>query len=243
MTRSVSLLILRLAAALLLCLGSAAALPAAAAEWRAVLVAGDNSAPVFDNAVNAVARWLVAQGTPAADIHRLSAAPLAPGSAAAPASEPQILAEIAALRARPGERCLVFITSHGEENEGIWLARDRGFLRPAELGRALSLGCAAVPTVVVVSSCYSGSFTEMQAPNRVILSAARADRPSFGCQVGRTYTVFDGCFLAALPRAADWQGVFQRSRACVRWQERRLGVLPSRPQAFFGRTVRRLSVR
>ena len=31
-------------------------------------------------------------------------------------------------------------------------------LTPAALADALSVGCANVPTVIIVSSCYSGSF-------------------------------------------------------------------------------------
>jgi peptidase C13-like protein len=238
-------LALFLCALLALPLGAMPAIAAGPApgSWRAVLVAGDDAEPVFDNAVAAVARWLNAEGVPASDIHRLSASP-APGEAAAAAASAQnILERIASLAARPGDRCLVFITSHGEEDEGSWLRRDRRFLSPAELAPALSSGCGRVPSVVIISSCYSGAFTALRAPNRIVLTAARADRPSFGCQVGRTYTVFDGCLIDALPHAADWRIAFERSRGCVRRNERRLGALPSHPQAFFGAAVRHLPVR
>jgi hypothetical protein len=83
----------------------------------------------------------------------------------------------------------------------------------------------------------------MHAANRVIITAARADRSSFGCQADRTYTVFDECLLGALPETGAWRGVYQASLGCVRRRERELGVLPSQPQAFFGKAVRRLGVR
>ena len=73
--------------------------------------------------------------------------------------------------------------------------------------------------------------------------AEEADRPSFGCQADRTYTVFDECLLAALPRAPTWRAVHAVSRGCVRAREKRLGVLPSEPQASFGAAVRNLPVR
>ena len=82
----------------------------------------------------------------------------------------------------------------------------------------------------------------MRAANRVIITAARADRPSFGCQADRTYTVFDECLLAALPRSATWRAVYKADRDCVRRRERQLQVLPSQPQASFGKAVRNLSV-
>ena len=218
---------------------------AEASRWQAVLVAGDNAEPVFDNAVDALAQWLADRGVPGSDIHRLSASRAPRDSTIEPASAERVLQRIASLRAQPGARCLVFITSHGQRGEGIWLAYSGDYLRPASLARALSIGCPAVPTVVIVSACYSGAFTvgAMRAPNRIILSAARADRPSFGCQADRTYTVFDECLLAALPRAPTWRAVYAASLGCVQARERRLQVLPSQPQASFGAAVRDLAVR
>ena len=119
-----------------------------------------------------------------------------------------------------------------------------GRLAADELAAALAQGCAAVPTVVVVSGCYTGGFAagRMAKPNRIILTAARRDRPSFGCQAGRTYTFFDQCLLAALPHAANWQASFRRTKGCVSRQEHALGERPSQPQAYFGRAVADLSV-
>jgi peptidase C13-like protein len=218
---------------------------AAAPQWQAVLVAGDDAQPVFDNAVETLARWLAGSGVPSGDIHRLSASPGARDPAAEPASAERILQRIAALRPPPGGGCLVFITSHGQQGRGIWLAYRGEYLEPASLAQALSAGCAAAPTVVILSSCYSGAFTapEMRAPNRIILSAARADRTSFGCQADRTYTVFDECLLGALPRAPSWRAVYGASLGCVRAREKQLGVLASQPQASFGAAVRDLPVR
>jgi hypothetical protein len=225
--------------------GPALGAGAAVSGWQAVLVAGDNAEPVFDNAVEAVAHWLADRGVPISDIHRLNASRAPRDAAVEPASAERILQRIASLRTRPGAGCLVFITSHGQRGEGIWLADSEEFLRPASLAQALSIGCSAVPTVVILSACYSGAFTvdAMPAPNRIILSAARADRPSFGCQADRTYTVFDECLLAALPGAPTWRAVYAASLGCVRAREKRLGVLPSQPQAWFGAAVRDLAVR
>jgi hypothetical protein len=220
------------------------------AGWQAALVAGDNAQPVFDNAVASVRDWLEAGGVPARNIHVLSATPQGATrgeGAAAPASAERVLAEIAALRPGPGEGCLVFVTSHGQRGEGIWLAYREEFLRPAELARALSAGCARAPTVVVVSGCYTGGFTAMRAPNRIVITAARADRPSFGCAVERTYAVFDECLLASLsqagPQAGTWRAVFDATRSCVGARERELQATPSEPQAVFGKQVRDLRVR
>src|SRR5437763_1059994 len=107
----------------------------------------------------------------------------------------QLLRRIASLPARPGDRCLIFVTSHGEHGEGLVLAYAEEFLTPAALANVLWGGCANAPTVVIASGCYSGSFAAgpMPTPNRIILTAARADRPSFGCHDARPSTAFDAC--------------------------------------------------
>lgn len=207
--------------------------------WQVVLAAGDDAEPVFDDATRALARRLAASGVPAANIHRLSASSAELRHGVEPATAENLLRQIADLPAQPGERCFVFMTSHGEHDAGLWLARSQRALHPEELAQALSRGCAMVPTVVIVSGCYTGGFAAgpMAEPNRIILTAARRDRPSFGCQVERTYTVFDQCLLGALPQSAKWQAVFSRTSRCVSRQEHARGELPSEPQAYFGSAV------
>jgi hypothetical protein len=213
-------------------------------RWQVVLAAGDDAEPVFDNATRALNQRLMGAGVPESNVHRLSASPAELSDDVEPARAEVLLRRIAELPARTGDGCLVFLTSHGERGAGLWLARSNAPLSPDELAQALSRGCAAVPTVVVVSACYSGGFAigKMKKPNRIILTAARSDRPSFGCQVHRTYNFFDECLLTALPKSADWRAVFDRARGCVRHMEQALGEQPSEPQAYFGAAVKDLKV-
>jgi hypothetical protein len=112
-------------------------------------------------------------------------------------------------------------------------------LGPGELDRALVTGCGTQPTIVIVSSCFSGIFAEppMLRPNRIILTAARPDRASFGCGAGFIYTIFDQCLLGAIDGAADWHTVYDRARRCVAIHEAAMKLLPSEPQANFGALV------
>jgi hypothetical protein len=215
-----------------------------AARWQVVLAAGDDAEPVFDNAARALGQRLAAAGVPAANIHRLSASAGELGTAVEPALANILLQRISTLPARPGDRCLIFLTSHGEQGAGLWLARSNTAVSPDELAQALSRGCADVPTVVVVSACYSGGFAKgkMAKRNRIVLTAARNDRPSFGCQVHRVYNFFDECLLSALPKSATWRAVADGSRQCVRRMERALGEPPSEPQAYFGAVVANLDL-
>jgi hypothetical protein len=208
-------------------------------SWQVVLAAGDDAQPVFDNATRELSRRLAAAGVPASGIHRLSASMGEIEAGAEPASADNLWHRIADLPVRPGDRCLILLTSHGERGVGLWLARSDRAFRPDELASALSRGCAAAPTVVIVSACYSGGFAngKMAKPNRVILTAARGDRPSFGCQAHRTYNFFDECLLGALPQASTWRSVYDGTTRCVRRMEHTLGAQASEPQAFFGATV------
>jgi Peptidase C13 family len=217
---------------------------AAGTSWQVVLAAGDDAEPVFDNATREMSRRLTAAGIPPGSIHRLSASAPEVAAGAEPATAEFLLRRIADLPAQPGNRCLIFLTSHGERGNGVWLARSNRALAPDELARALSRGCAAVPTVVIVSACYSGGFAigKMAKSNRIVLTAARGDRPSFGCQAHRTYNFFDECVLGALPQAATWRSVFDGADHCVRRMEHALGVRPSEPQSYFGANVAGLKI-
>jgi hypothetical protein len=235
-------LLLLLCAALGAC--AAQAHPPAAAQpatFAAVLIAGDGSLPVFDNAVVGMrARLLAGGGSTRGDIERLSGSPrLVAKHLVRSATLPHILAAVGALDPRPGQGCLVFATSHGGKNEGLWLSEGEDFLTPEALDHALLRGCGSAPTAVVISSCFSGSFAQppMTRPNRIVLTAARPDRTSFGCRAGRTYTVYDQCLLGAFDAGGTWQQAFAAVKACVAAEEARDDVTPSEPQAWFGADV------
>ena len=194
-----------------------------------MLIAGDDSLPVFDNASGAMQAHLHASS---GDLQRLSAA----ASGGHAASLRNVLAAVASMRPAPGQGCFVFATSHGGRNEGLYLSNTDDFLTPRALDAALVRGCGDAPTVVVVSACFSGSFAQapMTRANRVVLTAARADRTSFGCQAGRTYTVFDKCLLDSMDTGSAWPAVYGLVRRCVSREEALEDAVPSHPQAWFG---------
>src|SRR5215471_21064780 len=121
-------------ACLLVLFGTAEAAPAGVnGNWQVVLAAGDDSEAVFDNATHEMSRRLAAAGVPASNIHRLSASAAELEGGAEPATADVLLRRIAELPARPGDRCLIFLTSHGERGAGLWLARSNRALSPDEL--------------------------------------------------------------------------------------------------------------
>lgn len=212
-----------------------------ALRYKAVLVAGDASADVFDNAVRAMDSALVARGAAPSDIAHLSASP---GPNDRGATLAAVLGAVAAMKPGPGQACLVFATSHGTQGTGLVLSRSREFLTPSGLDAALAEGCGAAPTVVVVSGCYTGPFATppMAAPNRIVLTAARADRPSFGCRPGREFTFYDRCLLTSLDTAPDWASLQAETRGCVTRAERAGRLTPSEPQLYVGQAVATLPI-
>jgi len=210
--------------------------------WRAVLVAGDDAEPAFDNAVDAMTRRLVELGVPRADMAILKAN----GRGEEEATTANIVAAFAGLAPAPSEGCFVFATSHGAPGRGLFMKRSRAFLTPGDLDHLLSGPCQARPTVVIASGCFSGAFAEgqsMPAANRVILTAARDDRPSFGCNADRRLTIFDECVLGSFEGGSRWQAVMEKTRACVEANESALHVdAPSQPQVSIGADVTGLLV-
>ena len=100
--------------------------------------------------------------------------------------------------------------------------------------------CGVRPTVVVVSSCFSGVFVPaLEGPNRMVLTAARPDRTSFGCGQADRYTYFDGCFLQSMSQTHDFTALALATRACVAKLEADTHVSPaSEPQIVIGPQLR-----
>jgi hypothetical protein len=96
--------------------------------------------------------------------------------------------------------------------------------------------CPDRPTVLVVSACFSGIFVDgLAAPNRMIITAARRDRTSFGCGADATYPYFDGCIIEGLTTAPDFIALANSARACVKRREEAEELTPgSEPQVSIG---------
>jgi tetratricopeptide (TPR) repeat protein len=136
----------------------------------------------------------------------------------------------------------LLLTSHGSP-AGVALKtpRHQGILSPLDL--AIALEKAPVRhRVVVVSACYSGVFIPLLAdPDTLIITAADAHHPSFGCQNGAEWTYFgDAFFNMALRRTGNLREAFALASAAVRKRELQNGFDPSNPQLAGGENVERM---
>lgn len=219
---------------------TSAAAASAFANWAAIVVAGDYHAhdgeptEAFDNARRDVTRDLVRIGFRPVNIREFSVRPDRYPSAAPDLSEPRTIADgLWDVTDHATGGCLVYFSTHGSP-DGIVVGEV--MLSPRQLDAIVGNACGTRPTVVVLSACYSGVFVPaMKAPNRFIMTAARADRSSFGCGTDNKYPYFDDCFLRAMPASHGFPDLADRTRTCVAGLERETGMAPpSDPQIFMG---------
>ena len=245
MTRSAAHLALALILAALLA-GQPRGVQAASpfADWAAVFVAGDWHAhsggptEAFDNARRDAAVAFQRAGFEAANIRQFSVRPERyPQAKPLPSTGADISTELERLTAKAPGGCLVYFTSHGAP-PGVLLGK--GLFSPASMAGMVGKACGERPTVVIISACYSGVFLPALAgTNRMVLTAARRDRSSFGCTESDKYPYYDACLLESLPAAVDFIDLGRRARACVDKREAAEGLTPpSEPQTQIGGALR-----
>lgn len=90
--------------------------------------------------------------------------------------------------------------------------------------------------VIVISACYAGAFIPaLKDPNTIVITAAAADRTSFGCSNDRDLTYFGEAFYRdALPGAQSLKQAFSLAQISISKREDAEHITPSRPQAYFG---------
>lgn len=213
-------------------------------DWAAIVVAGDwrahSGAPsdVFDNARHDVGKALLAAGFSPANLREFSTRPDRFDADKPMKSDiGDIVGQLLDLTAKTKSGCLIYFTSHGSPDgivvgDHIW--------QPAGLGKLVDQACGDRPTVAIIAACFSGVFVpDLDGPNRMVLTAARPDRASFGCGEADHYTFFDTCLLQTLPQAHDFAALGPMVQACVAKREADLGASPaSEPQCKIGAALR-----
>jgi hypothetical protein len=212
------------------------------ADWGAIVVAGDfhahdgSEAEIFDNARRDISAQLQRIGFAQDNVVQFSVRP----EKYAPLpqhSDPQTISNaLWDLSNRTSAGCLIYFTSHGAQ--GGVLVGDV-MLTPGSMATMVGNACGDRPTVVVVSACFSGVFVPaLAAPNRLIFTAARPDRTSFGCGQTFKYTFFDECMLQEFPASHDFPGLAALVTACVAAREKKEKMSPpSEPQLSIGANV------
>lgn len=215
-------------------------------DWSAVVVAGDwrgsggGPTEAFDNARRDVAQALTRAGFQPANLRQFSVRPERyKDTLPAKTDLEGVYRAMTELSAKAPGGCLFYVTSHGTPQGAVM---DEKVLAPHVLAAMLDRACGAKPTIVVISACFSGVFVQpLTAPNRMILTAARPDRTSFGCGETNKYPYFDECFLTSMPLSRDFVVLSGAVRECVRQREVAEKMSPpSEPQIYVGAQLRPL---
>jgi len=144
---------------------------------------------------------------------------------------------VAGIMNRDEDVLLVFITSHGSQTGvGLQLAGAmQVILTPDDVASVLARE-GIKNRIVIVSACYSGIFLKpLVSPDSIVITAADADNPSFGCSNERDWTYFgDAFFNLSLKPGASLEKAFDDAKLVISEWEARDKVPPSNPQAYFG---------
>jgi hypothetical protein len=145
----------------------------------------------------------------------------------------------------PGTDILFLIlTTHGSpQGLAVTAGRKASTLTPPRLAAILEQ-TGVRRKVVVISACYSGIFIPSLAnPDTLVITAADAHHPSFGCENKAKWTYFgDAFFNSALRQSRTLKEAFAHAHALVSGWELRSGFEPSNPQMAGGENVEPLLV-
>ncbi|MCL1633891.1 C13 family peptidase [Luteimonas sp. SX5] len=151
------------------------------------------------------------------------------------------LARIGKLMDREQDLLLLYLTMHGTEDHELALQLQpvlEDWLTPEDLRQALD-DAGIRNRVVVISACYSGGFVPaLRSPDTLLLTAARADRASFGCGSESEATYFGRAWLIdGLNRTTSFVAAYDIASKSIAQRERREDFEPSLPQVDVGERI------
>lgn len=184
---------------------------------------------VLGRRYDATGRTLVLAGS---DGTRPSALPRgSPGSLAV------ALARIAEMMDRREDVLILYTTSHGAPFGLYYHDGDSGYgaVSPNRL-RAMLDELGIGNRLLILSACYSGIFVpRLASESTAIVTAAAADRTSFGCNAENDWTFFgDAMINRALRKPQSLGAAFGEASGLIADWERRIEARPSQPQVAMG---------
>jgi hypothetical protein len=138
----------------------------------------------------------------------------------------------------------LILTSHGSRaGLAVKTGRLTQTLTPSNLAEMLARTGIRYK-VVVISACYSGIFIpRLVNRDTLVITAADADHPSFGCRDKAKWTYFGNAFFnVALRQAKSLKDAFVVARALVKKRELRERFEPSNPLMTGGESVQPLLI-
>jgi hypothetical protein len=140
----------------------------------------------------------------------------------------------------------LYLTSHGTADHLLAISHPAVKL-PAVSPQDLKLMLQALPIkwkVIVISACYAGGFIpSLRDDNTLVITAASAERKSFGCSDTSEITWFaKAYFKESLPQATSFEQAFENARTLIAdWEQLEVekGGAHSEPQMAAGKAASR----
>lgn len=147
------------------------------------------------------------------------------------------LARIAELMDEREDVLVLYTTSHGAPFGLYYNDADNGFgaISPNRMAGMLN-GLGIRNRLLLISACFSGVFVpRLQSETTAIITAAAADRTSFGCVAENDWTFFgDAMINRALRAPQPLATAFEQARTLVAGWEMQIRGQPSNPQVSIG---------
>jgi hypothetical protein len=135
----------------------------------------------------------------------------------------------------------LYLTSHGAKHVFAVRFPELGLadLSDTEL-RAILDRSGIKWRVVVISACHSGSFVDaLKTEHTLILTAAAANKTSFGCSNENDFTYFGDAYInMALRRELSFVAAFEQARQLIVAREKAERLTPSEPQIYVGKAIK-----
>ena len=147
------------------------------------------------------------------------------------------LARVAEVMDKDEDVLVLYTTSHGAPFGLFYNDGDQGAgaISPTRLWTTLTqLGIQN--RMLLLSACYAGVFVPvMQSDTTAIVTAASADRSSFGCQADSDWTFFgDALINQALRKPQPFARAAEEARGMIAGWEAKGDLEPSQPQISIG---------
>ncbi|HTU10242.1 MAG TPA: C13 family peptidase [Allosphingosinicella sp.] len=147
------------------------------------------------------------------------------------------LARIAELIDKDEDVVVIYTTSHGAPFGLYYHDADNGYgaISPNRF-RAVLEQLGIRNRLLILSACYSGIFVpRLQSDTTAIVTAASADRSSFGCVADNDWTFFgDAMINHALRKPQPLRAAFTEADGLITSWEAQFPVRPSQPQVSIG---------
>lgn len=153
----------------------------------------------------------------------------------------RVLQHVGQVMNRDEDVLVLYITSHGSEKHRLSVVNRPLRLEdiaPGTLKRILD-DAGIKWRVLAISACYAGGFiAPLRNETTLIMTAADALKPSFGCGTESEFTFFGkAVFDEQLRRTYSFSEAFARARQSIAQREREQKFEPSNPQIHVGAAI------